>query len=195
MTGTATIQNAIIDVLDGDLCLTTDQLVAATCEGRKAIPQATCKLVSRGLVERVEIGCFRLTDEGKAAKKEGIKIKCGPSGKRPDNSVRRVRKITVRQKIWRVIVNKKKVAVPDIERLIATDDTNYRNYIQRYIRALVRAGYLAELPRRAAGASLTSNGFKRYLLVRDTGHLAPIYQADKKRFHDQNTKEFFPCAG
>lgn len=59
-----------------------------------------------------------------------------------------------------------------------------QNNLHKYLRALLRAGYLAEM-RREAPQSPTSNGVKRFLLTRDTGPLPPLLQSQDKVF-DQN---------
>jgi hypothetical protein len=59
------------------------------------------------------------------------------------------------------------------------------NNLQKYFQQLMRAGYLSEM-RREAPQSLTSNGAKRFLLVRDTGPLPPIQQGRLGKVFDQN---------
>jgi hypothetical protein len=60
-----------------------------------------------------------------------------------------------------------------------------KSNLQKYLQHLKRAGYLAEV-KRAAPTSLTSNGEKRYLLIRNTGPLAPILKITKAQVFDQN---------
>jgi hypothetical protein len=64
----------------------------------------------------------------------------------------------------------------------------------QYLRVLRAAGYVAEAPRRIKGASLTSNGFKIWCLVRNTGPKAPIACPSSAAVHDPNTGEDVPCA-
>ena len=74
------------------------------------------------------------------------------------------------------------------------DDRNPEDNLLRYLRALRRAGYIAELPNRAAGTAPTSNGFKRWMLAKDTGPRAPIILSKVAAIRDQNTGEDVPCS-
>ena len=67
------------------------------------------------------------------------------------------------------------------------------NNLRWYVRRLKQAGYLVELPVRQQGAKLTSNGFKRFRLIRDTGYQAPVYRPKLKALHDYNIGEDVPC--
>jgi hypothetical protein len=56
----------------------------------------------------------------------------------------------------------------------------------KYLRALSRAGILAEVGR-AKPASLTSNGEIIYRLVRNTGPKAPVWRASRGEVYDPNS--------
>jgi len=58
-------------------------------------------------------------------------------------------------------------------------DGNVSHNLQVFIRRLVTAGYVVELPAREKGTALTSNGFKVFRLIKDTGHLAPVWSKGK----------------
>ncbi|MEY4591519.1 MAG: hypothetical protein RIR18_414 [Pseudomonadota bacterium] len=72
---------------------------------------------------------------------------------------------------------KGKFTLSDLLRNIVSQDNagkDPRNNINRYVNALASVGILMEMKRRAAPASLTSNGEKRWMLIRDVGRKAPV---------------------
>lgn len=84
---------------------------------------------------------------------------------------------TLREKAWRAMQIKGKFTLSDLIRMTvgeASAAKDPRNNLGRYVKALTDAGVLIEMPRRAAPTSLTSNGEKRWMLIRDLGRLAPI---------------------
>ena len=62
-----------------------------------------------------------------------------------------------------------------------------RNNIGRYVNALTAAGILMEMKRRTSPTSPTSNGEKRWVLVRDLGRL-PRVAREKGGVYDPNSK-------
>lgn len=95
----------------------------------------------------------------------------GPHGKP------HVRTGTVRQKVWRAIQIKGKFSLTELCRAVLTGDETAkapRSNINRYVTALCKVGVLAEMKHRAAPTTPTSNGEKRWLLVRDLGRQAPV---------------------
>ena len=112
--------------------------------------------------------------------------KPGPKG--PHGKPRVVRG-TLREKAWRAMQIKGKFTLADLVRAALAADgaaKDPRNNLGRYVKALADAGILAEMKRRMAPASPTSNGEKRWVLVRDLGRLAPVMR-DKGGIHDPNS--------
>lgn len=72
-------------------------------------------------------------------------------------------------------------------------DANAEDNVQRFLNVLRHAGYVVELPIRQRGTRLTSNGFKRFRLLKNTGPLAPGVRR-RDCIHDWNTGEDVPCA-
>ncbi len=100
--------------------------------------------------------------------------KPGPKG--PHGKPRVVRG-TLRQKAWRAMQIKGKFTLSDLVRTVVAVDSpakDPRNNLGRYVKALCTAGILVEMKRRTAPASPTSNGEKRWMLVRDLGRDAPV---------------------
>ena len=99
-----------------------------------------------------------------------------PGPKRP-HGLPHVIQGTLRQKAWRAMQIKRKFTLADLVRNALAEEDAARdphNNLRRYVKALTKVGVLHEMPRRAAPASPTSNGEKRWLLVRDLGRLAPV---------------------
>jgi hypothetical protein len=95
----------------------------------------------------------------------------GPHGKP------RVVQGTLRQVAWRAMQIKGKFSLGDLVRNALPEGSTAkdpRNNLGRYVKALCAVGVLVEMKRRMAPTSLTSNGEKRWLLVRDLGRKAPV---------------------
>lgn len=84
---------------------------------------------------------------------------------------------TLRQKAWRAMQIKVKFTLSDLVRSTLPEGgaaRDPRNNLGRYVKGLTNVGVLLEMKRRTAPASPTSNGEKRWMLVRDLGRLAPV---------------------
>lgn len=104
----------------------------------------------------------------------------------------RVLQGTLRQRAWRAMQIKQKFSLSDLVRNAVPEgsqDRDPRNNIGRYVAALCKAGVLAEMRRRMPPTSLTSNGEKRWVLVRDLGRQAPVVRAGGYVF-DPNSQQF-----
>ena len=100
---------------------------------------------------------------------------------------------TLRQKAWRAMQIKGKFTLSDLVRNVVTPADkaiNPRNNLGRYIAGLTRVGVLVELKRRAVPTSRTSNGEKRWMLVRDLGRQAPVVRKDGSSVYDPNGQSF-----
>lgn len=96
---------------------------------------------------------------------------------------------TLRAKAWRAMQIKGKFSLSDICRCVLTGEEaarDPRNNLGRYIAALAAVGVLQEMKRRMAPTSPTSNGEKRWLMVKDLGRQAPIRRTGGVVF-DPNT--------
>ncbi|MCW5711296.1 helix-turn-helix domain-containing protein [Shinella sp.] len=179
-------------LVDGS-CMTMDGLESALGLTRKQISNGAAQLVLRGLLERVEIGCYRLTKSGVEKAKSGEVITSGPW--RPDTA-RHIQRHqdTFRQRVWSAIRVSSTFTISEIVMAAARpDDLAPENNATRFIRQLKLAGYLAELPSRQAGTRITSNGFKRWRLVRNTGPNAPVFKPKLRVVYDPNSREEWPC--
>lgn len=167
-------------------CVDIDILVHHTGMERKNIANACGVLVDRELIERIKPGCYKLLPAGLLLIEDGGEVKSGPRGER----AARQHTGTLRVKSWRAMRQRKKFSLGDIIVLVANgDEKAIEGNLGKYVRALERAGYLNRMARREPGTAITSNGYIRYLLVRDSGPLAPVWRPSKATVYDPNTQE------
>lgn len=192
ITGNATHQAALLGVMASGNAgpLTMDQLDAVLPIGRKKIATAAGRLILRGFVERAETGVYALTLTGRKALAEGVSLKSGPHrGKRKHP----VYRDTLTQRAWTAMRLQPRFSLGDIITLAANDqDGQPEKALQRFVHRLKSTGYLVELPARRRGSTRTSNGFKVFRLVRDTGEHAPRWIDRQRSMKDWNTREIFP---
>ncbi|MGR3760921.1 MarR family transcriptional regulator [Roseobacteraceae bacterium NS-SX3] len=186
-----TTQTRLLHHLDAG-CLTIEQISEELELSRKQISQAATGLIRKGLLERAEIGCFRLTGEGAAAKARGEQISYGPKG--PYSEVKKALPNTLRQRAWNVMRIRRKFAIPDL--LVAAalgEERMAHDNLQKFCRALRAAGVLRQLPGKQRGTALSSPGYARFALLNDLGPIAPSYRHSRKALFDHNAKEELPC--
>lgn len=182
---------ALLQRLSDGACLTVNQLAEDLDLTNRQVADAAACLHRRGYLERMAIGCYQLTEVGIVAGQAGETITSGPKG--PHAGARSVRN-TLRERAWRAMRIRKRFTVADLVADAGTaKDANPTGNLQRYLQFLRAAGYVKDLPRRSSGTALTSNGFKRWMLIRDTGPRAPSVRSKKHAIHDFNTGEDVPC--
>jgi hypothetical protein len=192
MTGRATRLEAVRDALPPQTCLTIDELDALLGLPRKEIVKSTLRLMSRGLLERVERGCYQLTLAGIESRAFGEALTSGPIG--PGTTKSRKKKPNLRTRLWRAMCVKQKFTINDLVAICAKGfEKNARENARKYLRALEQAGYLRTLPKQH-GEALTSNGFKRFMLIRQTGPQAPEVKRNGQNVYDPNTGVLHDCA-
>lgn len=185
MTAPGEIPLAVRECLMDGACRTIDQLDAMLPLNRRQISDGAAKLILRGQLERVETGCYQLTATGLEAAVSGETITSGPVGKHAGRTRRPLRD-TLRQRAWTAMRMAGNFTVGDLVMAAARDDRDAENNVARYLRVLRSAGYVVELPVRARGTHLTSNGFKRFRLLKDTGPIAPVWSDARRMFIDHN---------
>ncbi len=194
MQGNAKIQLAVLEAI-GKQCLTIDQIEEVTELNRRQVSDGAAGLITRGHVERIDRGCFQLTESGEHCIDQGMVLNSGPFG-----SLKIARRAdqreTLRLRAWKAMrmdINGT-FTVDDIALTAAREgDKNPIDNLQKYFRVLHKAGYLFLSPKRAAGTKPTSPGFKRYRLIRDTGEHAPVVRKKGTEVFDHNLREVFPC--
>ncbi|WP_282093067.1 MarR family transcriptional regulator [Epibacterium ulvae] len=174
-------------------CQTVAQIADALDLERQQVSSAAGQLIQKGYVEREYLGCYRLTDEGRAAKRKGVAIVHGSDADTP-RCTSIPRKKTLRQRAWNVMRLKKKFSVADLL-VTATlgSEGNPESNLNRYCRALCRAGVLQPLARKQPGDAPSSPGRTRFLLVNNLGPIAPSFRKKQNVLWDYNAQKEMPC--
>jgi len=177
--GNAPSQSAVLKALvETNACLTVDALAEMTGLSHKLSACAAGRLIVRGLAVRRERGCFEATEEGRRVATSGEALTSGPRGllTAPRKAAR-----GLRARVWAAIRIQRKFTLADLLRAAARGtEKDADGNIGRFLRALAAAGYIAET-RRAKSTSPTSNGEKRYALIKDPGPIAPVVSAKTGR--------------
>lgn len=178
-------QNGMLKALavDPGCCLTLAEVTAKTGVEYDAASRTIGRLVSRGLVERVRPGCYRLNETGHLALTTSERpIKRGPKGRH--SGPRRPPKNTFRERLWRALRREKKGTLSSLIPLAVRDEENPIGGARRYFRWLASVGVIVEIAR------IGSAGEIRWLLVRDLGPLAPNWSDARGALYDPNKGEW-----
>ncbi len=171
----------------GSACLTIGELAEQLGLSTEQVSQASSLLIRRGLLERVVRGCFQLTAEGRAAAAAGVEIGSGPANLCERKIPERGRP-SLQQRAWNVMRLRRRFTVPELVMCAAKDgDAGPDDTVQRYLRALARAGFAKVVDRRPDGRRAAV--CKVYTLVKDTGHFAPSVVRRGSAVFDHNTGE------
>jgi len=166
--------------------VTAQRIAAATGLTIEQVWDACETLVNNKLAQRPARGVYRLTPAGISALEDGKEIKSGP--KRPTGP--KVCRGTFRERLWRAIRKERKGTVGNFLSLALQDGEDEGKAMvnaQKYIWSLCQAGYMQRLPGKQQGTSVTSNGFNRYLLIVNSGPLAPVARRVRQELYDPNT--------
>lgn len=184
MTPETTIQTRILHSL-GEACLLIGDLAAMLGLTNAQVSQAAALLVGRGLVERIDRGCFQLTEAGRQARALGVTIESGVTG--PKRAFRRPPRLSIRQRAWNAMRITRTFTVPEITTAVAREgDGDVEENLRRYFSELAKGGYLVRSHRRRPGTAPGSNGFAIWSLARDTGPVAPVWSRKNCSVHDFN---------
>ncbi len=142
----------------------------------------------RGLVVRLESGLYKLTPAGEEARHGGASLKSGP---RKPHTGRARKPAPFRQALWTALRFGEAATIPDMLSLIPEEvhGRNPHSNAYHYLRRLAVAGFVLRLTQRDPGTALTSNGFIRFRLIKNTGPLAPFWSGKAKKMIDQNVSE------
>lgn len=168
-------------------CVTYKRLIELTGLEYRQVQNASEVLERNGFVDRSAPGCLSVTQEGLAAIESGKTIRSGTN--KPKTRTRRA-KTSRRIDAWRAMRIKKgkPFTLADIISLISQGtEKNIQANIGKYVSALESAGYLVKMAKRLPGSALTSNGFVRWRLEKDTGSQAPIWRQNLGMIYDPNT--------
>lgn len=184
--------NAVVLAAPED-CITEARMVELTGLTEKCVENCARRLRKAGFLYREDRDCYRLTVAGHEAVRAGARIVSGPKG--PQQSGQRGRDPGLRQRVWNVLRMGRKVTLDDILLLVLQGgERDPASNVGKYLRALARAGYAHRYAMRETPGRLTSNGAIRWLLVRDTGPLAPLLKRTGDRLYDRNTEAIVDLA-
>ena len=187
--GTASLhlpQTRVLHALSPGACKTLPGLSDALGLTHRQVTNAAAALIGKGLVERIDIGRYRLTENGERAVAAGVVITSGPNA--PFEAVRRPMVDTLRQRAWTAMRIQRGFTINDL--LVASAVGAERNAVsnlQRYLAALSTAGVVRRMKRRVAGTRLGSSGFLKYQLLMDLGEIAPVVRSARRVLHDHNS--------
>lgn len=156
----------------------------------RQVSTAASQLRLRNYLADTQAGFFKLNDAGKEAVRLNVKITCGPIA--PTNVIKN-RVDSLRERAWRAMRFRGQFTLNDIVGDAQKAEKDPQSNLTRYIGYLLRAGYVVRLPVNRRGTKLTSPGFKRYHLLKNTGPQAPVYRPKRSILHDFNTGEDIPC--
>lgn len=172
-------------LVNNRLCVTLDELAAAVDRPRKKITAAISRLITDKYVVRRDRGCYEATAAGRTAHAKGYK----PGPQRAHTGDAKPRQNTFRQRVWKTLRLRRKASSFDLLTNAGDGGKATEDNLHHYLRGLERAGYVQRLARRAPGTAPTSNGYAVWLLLKDTGPLAPIVSVRKAELRDPNTSE------
>uniref|UniRef100_UPI001C8F301C type IV toxin-antitoxin system AbiEi family antitoxin domain-containing protein n=1 Tax=Telmatospirillum sp. J64-1 TaxID=2502183 RepID=UPI001C8F301C len=151
----------IFDAVGQGGCLTIDEMTEATALPRRRVSEVLSRLIERGIMERVERGCFRLSDDGKQAQDRGIPLKKW----RCPNTPTRAKAATLKVRLWRAMRLQGiggRFTIGDLLALAARDEKKAASHASIYLNRLAEAGYLRRLPKRQPSDVPGSQGYVRY---------------------------------
>jgi hypothetical protein len=154
----------------------------------KSLENALYRLRGHAFVEILDGGHYQITAAGRPFLSAGKRFTSGPRGEQPG---KRLFKGTLRERAWHAMRIRIKFSLGDIlERSARGKERDAESNVGKYLQVLRGAGFIAEIRREKSGsAAPTSNGVKRYLLVRDSGPQAPRWIKRCGVVYDPNTEE------
>ncbi len=193
-----TFTDRILDVLPppGEPVTIFELVERIGAENRRVV-QAIDVLRRRGFVKRVHRGRYILTPAGRAFQKsDDHQITSGPNG--PHTGPWRRGGGKFKAAFWAALrMSDSAVTIDDVLALIpeTLHGRNPTDNAYQFLSRLQTAGYVAELARREAGTALTSNGFKRWRLIKNTGPKTPYWSLKYGRLIDPNLPFDTPIGG
>ena len=172
---TKTIGQSILEELAGGKVMLTRELAARLDVPADNIRSAAKLLVGRGYIVKME-GCYQITDKGQ----DFVASEAGrmPGAQKGDFAARS--RFSLRTRVWNLIRMRTLWSVDDLLMTLADGtEKDAEKGVKRYIRALLKAGYVERTPRNP----------QLFRLVRNSGRLAPALNTPARTLTDPNTGE------
>lgn len=163
--------------------LVTLQLAAELAGATEnAIKQAFRHMERRGWIEKRERGVYAPTEKGRAAALAAEEL---PKGRYARHDKRRPRRKTVRDLAWKALRGLGKASAMELASLLPEDmrgkcDPAFN--IRAFLKALECCGYVLKLKR---GPNAYERA-DRFVLIRNTGPLTPLWRPSKGMLFDPN---------
>ncbi|HIJ84205.1 MAG TPA: hypothetical protein HPQ00_08375, partial [Magnetococcales bacterium] len=143
-------------------------------------------LQGRGLAAKQASGYWHLTTLGTTAAREGWKIRGGrPGGARPP----RRPGWTTRDKAWAALINRGgKGTLLDLAEEMDIRNPGKLHNIGCYFGALEKSGHLTRSGKQDFSGAPTNPGRDVWLLINNTGPIAPMWRTSRQAVYDRNTK-------
>lgn len=173
--GAMTIGQAMLNELAGGKVMLTRELAARLEVPADRIRSAAKHLVNRGYLVRME-GCYQLTDKGQDFVASEVRLT--ESSQKGDFTARA--RFSLRTRVWNLIRMRSLWSVDDLLMTLADGtEKDAEKGVKRYVRALLKAGYVERTPRNP----------QLFRLARNTGRLAPALNTPARTLTDANTGE------
>lgn len=183
--------NMLLAILKDGKLHTLDELCKRLPCSREQVIRAATKLKDHNLMDRdTEIGQYRLSERGLIRVRAGFKINSGPA--RAHGKAFRQRD-SFRVRAWKSMRVRIVFTVGDVLSDATRDEPDQSNNLLKFLGQLRRAGYVGEMPTKERGSKITSPGFKRFRLLKNTGVFAPVYRPRERTLMDFNTGEEVAC--
>lgn len=160
--------------------------VARTCRRLASSQLLTLSKVTRARFDLT----LTLTQAGRDCDLASLR----PAPKPPQRQIRKPRHNTLREQFWRLLRLRQKLSIPEALEVLLTpgdDVARATATLQQYLRGLAKGGYITLLKARLPGNGPRSSGHKRWLLIDDTGRIAPSLSA-KWGIYDHNLQKARP---
>lgn len=166
-------------------CLSIEALMAATKLDRSDVVRFVGRLITKGWCERQNAGCYRLSAVGRKAHAGGATIVGHDQG--PMSGPPAPRTDTLFARAWAAMRTQEKFTVPDLVTLAGRKggEADARK-LRAYLKRLEANGYVRRMPTRTGVAPGAGRGNVRWLLVNDSGPLAPIWSPKHEKLFDPN---------
>lgn len=148
------------------------------------------RLKNRGYLEYRGFEGYYLSAKGRESVEIGQKLTSGPIG--PLTGFRTPKKGMLSHYVWTALRTKGTVTIADIISLMPIESNDYdkkEQSTQRLLHWFCKAHLVRVLPKRSQGLHPTSNGFKRYQLIKDLGPEYPIIRQRKHEVYDPNSRK------
>jgi len=161
----------------------------------KTLRKSVRGLLTHSLLEYTPECCYRITDNGKKAHEAYIAsdVEVEPITDENVHKNQSKMKDHNRQRAWNMLRMGKAVTAAEMAGVVARNSSDQTANLRKYLRSLEEFGYVKKLPNKKPPEVKGARGQTLYLLVKNTGMIAPVYLSTKKKMMDLNKEEIYSC--